>query len=34
MKAEKLFDMPMTDYADFLRAKAEFEGMHIVKFYI
>lgn len=31
VKAEKLFDMPMTDYTDFLRAKTEFDAMHIVR---
>lgn len=30
VKAEKLFDMPMTDYGEFLRVKRDFEGMHVL----
>lgn len=30
MKAEKLFDLPLTDYTDFLRVKREFEAMHVL----
>lgn len=30
VKAEKLFDMPVTDYSDFLRAKQDYEGMHVI----
>lgn len=30
MKAEKLFDLPVSDYADFLRVQREFEAMHVL----
>lgn len=34
VKAEKLFDMPLTDYSEFFRVKRDFEGMqHIYKLY-
>lgn len=32
---EKLFDIPLADYTEFLQCKSEFEGMHHVSsFYI
>lgn len=30
VNAEKLFDIPLTDYTDFLKVKIDFEGMLIV----
>ena len=30
VNAEKLFDMPFQDYADFLRARKEFDGIQLV----
>lgn len=30
IKAEKLFEMPITDYSDYYRCKTEFEGMHVL----
>lgn len=31
VNSEKLFDMPFQDYADFLRARKEFDGMQFVR---